>query len=214
MRRMSLTVVLLAMAGVSSVSGTAWAQSRAGIGVVFGTEAEAIGFQANGYLGLYELLPGFRLGGDLTAYLPNEESSLDVTTSSMQFEINANAQMLFLTDMMFNPYALAGLNWTLARVSIDGPGFGDSETNGAIGLNLGVGAEYLTGPVALYGEGKYIIIDDFDQFVIGAGVRLVFGTPGEIPGAAPSQARVPEASEPPITDEIPEGSAPAMPKRI
>jgi opacity protein-like surface antigen len=133
-----------------------------------------LGLQVNGYLPL-EAVPGLRLGGDFTYFLPQSESFMGASISANFFAINANAQYFFVTGDEFNLYGLGGLS--IGRFSISGsePGYGrESVSNTEMGLNLGGGGEFATGFGAIFGELK-LVTGDYDRFTIAAGVRVPLG---------------------------------------
>jgi opacity protein-like surface antigen len=180
--RLALVAILALGTGLAATS-RAEAQLRVGGGVVW-TDLDplGLGFQVNGYMGVPDLFPGLRLGGDITYYLPESERVTVPGLGSFESELsllalNANAQLHLLTQDQLSVYALGGLNFSRASVSVSVPGFGsesDSETK--LGLNLGGGAEFLVGFGALYGEAKYVVAgDDWARVVLGLGIRIPIG---------------------------------------
>jgi len=156
-----------------ATSTTTQAQSKLGAGLVFGTEAESIGLQANFYTPIASV-ENLSVGGDLTYFLPKEiTNNLDRTW----FEFNVNGQYKFYSEQMLSAYALAGINVATIGVKYDGPNsefFGDSNTT-EIGLNLGVGGEYAISPsLFAYAEFKFVV-SDADQAVFSAGLRFPIG---------------------------------------
>ena len=127
---------------------------RVGGALVFGTEIERPGLRGDGYVTLDKVLEGFRVGGDLTFFFPRSGITL--------FTLNGNALYSFFRREPWSVHALAGINIAHAR------GNGASATE--FGLNLGVGGEYDLGFADVYADAKYII-SDFDQLVLGAGLR-------------------------------------------
>src|SRR5690625_6871785 len=81
-------------------------------------------------------------------------------------ELNANAGYIFYEEFMFKSYAYTGLNYARSKVDTGN----DSLTDSAIGLNLGLGAEYDFGGVLAFGDLKYVI-SEFDQPVFSIGLR-------------------------------------------
>jgi hypothetical protein len=167
---LSLACVLALLVATST---TTQAQSKLGAGLVFGTEAESIGLQANFYTPIASV-ENLSVGGDLTYFLPKEiVNNVDRTW----FEINVNGQYQFYSEQMLSAYALAGINITTYGVKYDGPG-SDVWRDGsdtAAGLNLGVGGEYAVNPsLFAFAEFKFVI-SDYDQAVFTAGLRFPIG---------------------------------------
>lgn len=155
------------------------AQISVGGGLVF-TDLDplGLGFQVNGYYGLPDVMPGLRVGGDLTYYLPETQRQTflgeSFEASLNLFELNSNAQLHFLTQEQFSVYGLGGLNFTRISSSVTVPGLGsESASDTKLGFNLGGGGEFNAGFGAVYGEVKYVIQgDNMERIVLGAGVRI------------------------------------------
>ncbi|MEM8485915.1 MAG: hypothetical protein AAF564_10225 [Bacteroidota bacterium] len=145
-----------------------------GGGLVFGTDIEAIGIQANGVYPLDEER-GINLAGDLTLFFPDDAPGVDVSL----FTINANGHYIFSTTETLMAYALAGLNIGFFKFEADFGGTGElfgasSVTDTEIGLNAGAGVQFDVGFGYAYGEAK-LVLGGFDQLVIGGGVRVPIG---------------------------------------
>lgn len=166
---LSLACVLALLVATST---TTQAQSKLGAGLVFGTEAESIGLQANFYTPIASV-ENLSVGGDLTYFLPKEFAN---NYEHTWFEINVNGQYQFYSEEMLSAYALAGINIATRGFNYDGPGnaFLDyNETKG--GINLGVGGEYAVSPsLFAFAEFKFVV-SDFDQAVFSAGLRFPIG---------------------------------------
>ncbi|MEX0929155.1 MAG: outer membrane beta-barrel protein [Balneolales bacterium] len=149
---------------------------KAGGGLVYGTEIENAGLQLNGY---YRLPANEQIfvGGDLTYFFPDSESFPGGSSSQRLLAININGQYHFYQENEIGAYGMGGLNYAMLRFSSEFDDIGDefdvSETESEIGLNIGAGVEYELDFGLIYGEIKFVI-SDFDQLVIGAGVRLPF----------------------------------------
>lgn len=155
------TTGLVTLAWGSSSTARAEGISVGG-GLVYGTEAEKVGLQLNGYYDLSEAVMNLRVGGAFNYFFVQEGLSYSA--------LNANAQYVFLRPDALMVYGLAGLNLTF--VSVETP-IGDV-SNTEIGLNLGIGAEYsVAEQVGLFAEIKYVI-SEADQAVIGLGARYRF----------------------------------------
>ncbi|MFK7846047.1 MAG: hypothetical protein AB8G77_12170 [Rhodothermales bacterium] len=167
-KSVSIGVLLLAM---FFVSHTANAQFLLGGGLVYGTDIEAIGIQANGVYTLNEE-QGINLAGDLTLYFPDEVPGVDVSL----FAINANGHYIFTTTETLVAYALAGLNIAVVKIGVDfGEVFGSSSVSDTeLGINAGAGAQFDVGFGFAYAEAK-LVLGGFDQFVLGGGIRIPIG---------------------------------------
>jgi len=131
----------------------------AGLGLSFGTGAEAVGIQFKGDVDITDVW-GASL--NFTPYF---------VSGSNYWEINFDAHYMFLDSDPWSAYALAGLN--LSTIGVKGgniigvniPGLNATK----VGLNVGGGARYaISDNISLYSEIKYII-SSFDQLVITVG---------------------------------------------
>lgn len=129
---------------------------KLGGGLLFGSEVESVGLQVNGVYRFNEQWAG---EADLGFYFPGDDTGLDSF-----WEINGNAQYLFAVEQDYHFYGLGGLNVSTAENVL-------GNTNSELGINIGAGGEYKLQNFSLYGELKYVI-GDFDQIVLGAGVRF------------------------------------------
>jgi opacity protein-like surface antigen len=174
MKRILLAAVLF-VCGSASAS----AQTTFGGGLVF-TDLDplGLGFQVNAYVGVPAVLPGLRIGGDFTYFLPEKESvnfGGELFEAELNlWEVNGNVQYDFLRQEQLSVYGLGGVN--ISRVSGDfvlGDIASGSESDTKVGLNLGAGLQIPVGFGAIYGEAKYVVADDdMSRFVFGAGVRI------------------------------------------
>lgn len=133
---------------------------KAGGGLVYGTEIEAIGIQVGG---VYSFEENIRGAGDIAIYFPDSPSGVD----NSFWAINANVHYLLMAEESTIVYGLGGLNYATSKAS----GNGMSISNSEAGLNLGGGAEFGVGFGSIYLEAKYVV-SDFDQLVLGGGVRF------------------------------------------
>ena len=87
------------------------------------------------------------------------------------WDINANLHYLFdVADNVF-VYPLAGVGYTNWKASAGGV----SNTEGKIAVNLGGGIQFNISDAAfISAEGKYQIIEHFNQFVVGVGLGFRF----------------------------------------
>lgn len=153
---------LILFFGLMFFANDAFAQEEfnLGGGLVYGTEVEAVGLQVNGNYSFSEQVRG---AADIAIYFPDQPDGGDYSF----WTFNANVHYLFHQEDGVNVYGLGGLNYANQEVSGGGVSFSNSE----VGLNLGAGAEYGVDFGSLYAELKYVL-SDFDQLVLGAGVRF------------------------------------------
>jgi len=142
---------------------------RLGGGLVYGTAIEELGINIRGDYQFAELIKG---GADFTFFFAPENFSFNT--------LNLNGFYLFDVEG-FNPYALAGLNFTFYSASIpsfSGGGItigGGNVTDTAVGLNLGGGADFpFSENLAGFGEIKYVI-GTYDGLAITAGIKFLLG---------------------------------------
>jgi hypothetical protein len=154
-----LLSVLLVSGLVTLGSNTAEAQVgefKLGGGLLYGSEVESVGLQVNG---VYRFTEEWAGQADLGIYFPGDDTGLDSF-----WEINANAHYLFAVEQDYHFYGLGGLNVSTAESVFN-------NSNSELGINIGAGGEYHLENLSLFGELKYVI-GDFDQIVLGAGVRF------------------------------------------
>src|SRR5690625_7688114 len=89
--------------------------------------------------------PALQFGGSLIYYFPKDNHNF--------MEVNANAGYIFYEEFMFKSHAYTGLNYARSKVDTGN----DSLTDSAIGLNLGLSAEFDFGGVLRLGDLKYVI---------------------------------------------------------
>jgi outer membrane protein X len=164
MRTLTLAT-LTSTAALALFANEAAAEPRLGAALLYGTEAEAVGLQANGYYGL-DAVPGLRLGAELSYFFTDDPVTW--------WTIDVNGQYRFIEPGPFGAYVIAGLDIATVSVDVDLGPLGDaSESDTRVGLNLGVGAEYAVAEsFELFAEVKYVI-SDFDQAVLAIGGRFL-----------------------------------------
>lgn len=149
--------LILGMLFFTNSNALAQSDFKAGGGLVYGTEIEAIGIQGSGVYSFTETLRG---AADLTIFFPDDTpQGLDRSF----WTINANVHYLFMAEEATTVYGLGGLNYATSETG--------SFSNSEAGLNLGGGAEFGVGFGDIYVEAKYVV-SDFDQLVLGGGVRF------------------------------------------
>ncbi len=129
----------------------------AGIGYHFDFEEDNVGLVLEG---AYSFLDDVRVSAGIMYYFVDHDDFTFV-------DINVNVHYLFLNEVDYRVYALAGLN--NARLSNDG--WSDDE----LAFNLGLGGEYSLDPVILFVEFKLATGDIHDNnFLLHAGLRYKF----------------------------------------
>ena len=158
-----LTLVCAMMLGM----GIAQAQvhqgeTAAGVNLVYGTEIESLGLGARFQYGVLDQL---RAEVNFNGFFEHNHTSW--------WDVNLNAHYLLgLWNEQLYFYPLAGLNYTMTKVSV--PGVGSDEDN-HIGLNVGAGLEYeFNEHFGANLEYRHTIIRKVDQGVIGFGINYKF----------------------------------------
>ncbi len=164
MKRKMLVVIALV------VPSLAWAQDEKKIGglLAYGTEIESVGIGINAEFPIAD--SKFSIAPNFIFYIPKEEFGITSTV----WELNANANYYFSSSEAASFYGIGGLNYTQVKVKGE-TFFGDfSSSDSSIGLNLGAGANFNLGKsFTPFAELKYTI-GDFDQLVLGAGLKFNF----------------------------------------
>lgn len=131
--------------------------TRIGGKLLYGSEVENLGIGATAEFPVMDKLV---IAPDISFYFPKDDVNV--------FEINANVNYYFLEEETIGFYGLGGLNYTNVKVDY---GFG-SDSDGELGLNLGLGANFQIDQSFLpFAEIKYVI-GDYDELVIAAGVKF------------------------------------------
>ncbi|SNT07185.1 hypothetical protein SAMN05421640_2259 [Ekhidna lutea] len=129
------------------------AQSRAGVGLAYGSEIENAGI---GFNGEFAASSDINIAPSLIFYFKKNNVSW--------WEINGNINYIF-SENSATIYGIAGLN--LTGIKVEG-----IDTNTELGLNLGIGANFDAGGSAIpFAEAKYVL-GDFDQLSLFGGVRF------------------------------------------
>jgi len=164
-RKITTLVTAVCAATVIGAGAASAQQTVIGGGVAF-TDADWVdfGFQVNAYVPI-GAVPGLRVGGDFTYYLPQDDINF--------FAINGNAQYYFMSTPELALYGLAGISFSRISIDIDlGNDFFDvSGSDTDIGVNIGIGLEYPVGFGALYGEAK-VVTGTYDRIGLAGGVRI------------------------------------------
>jgi len=156
-----------------------------GVGLAIGTGLEdweggsGIGI---GLLGSYSapINTKIRYAVDLAFYLPSSGdfdidflgTKVKVSSTIMQFEVNGNAHYIFNTTETMEIYGIGGLQFAYKSVTVDVSGADSvSESDNAIGINLGAGANFNVAGKKLFAELKYTV-GGFGQLQIATGIRF------------------------------------------
>jgi hypothetical protein len=129
---------------------------KVGAGIMYGNEPQAAGLQINA---TYHVTPRVALAPNVNIYFPSN------IHYDGYFAVNLNGHYLFLDKPVYDFYGLAGINIASGKHNP----LHHHET--AVGLNLGIGAEYHLSVFSVFGEFKYAI-SRLGQFVIGGGIRV------------------------------------------
>lgn len=178
---LTILFVTVFIMGTHSFSQTATAQTQEGdfkigaglafgSGVGFGSLDNDLGIRVDGYYAFTEQIRG---GGDFTFYFPKSEGETDATV----WELNFNANYIFLDEDGLLVYGLGGLNITglnlETSITNEFGSFGGETSETEIGLNLGGGLEYALDFADFFAEAKLGNLGgNADQFVLGAGLRF------------------------------------------
>ncbi len=153
----TIKLALLLFGLIFAYNTSAQAQDiKAGGGLAYGSEVEAIGVQVSGVYDITEEVSG---AADFIIFFPDGYDF---------WELNLNAHYGFYAEDNVRVYGLAGLNYATTKVDLIPSG---SRSNSELGLNLGGGAEFGLDFANLYSELKYVL-GDADQLAISAGLRF------------------------------------------
>lgn len=158
--------LLVTLSLVTVILFAAKAQTRVGGHLAYGTEIESLGI---GALGEFFLNEKMAISPGLIFFFPKSEGPLKLTW----WELNANFNYYFIPDGSVNLYGIAGLNFASLNVKYDGPGNDFSDSDSEIGLNLGIGTNFIlqNDKVVPFGELKFVV-GDADQVVLSFGAKF------------------------------------------
>lgn len=132
------------------------------------------GIMAVSFKGIYEISVPLHIAPSITIFYPNitKFQFEKVVVSSMMFDINGHYVFNSLDKYEF--YGIAGLDILLAKKKNDFESSGDyTESDNALGLNIGIGTYMkITETMDIYGEGKYVFNNKYNQFMLNVGVLL------------------------------------------
>ncbi len=149
-------------------------QTKAGIGIFYGTDINEPGLQANLYYSLHSF-PDIDLGWEIMYYLPNVNRYYFVGQAyrdkSFLYTFDVNAHYIFSKEESTRWYAIGGFNLALVQSRNLSPSGDASKATLHGGINSGIGIEFPFFITRFFIEGKYIF-SDLGQFVIGVGFRV------------------------------------------
>lgn len=158
-----ITLVCALVIGVGFINAQVHqGETAVGANLVYGSEIESMGVGARFQYGVLDQL---RTEVGFNYFFEHNHLSW--------WDVNVNAHWLVgLWNEQVYIYPLAGLNYTMTKISI--PGEGSDEEN-HVGLNLGAGLEYeINDHFGANLEFRHTIIRKVDQAVIGLGVNYKF----------------------------------------
>lgn len=169
---LSTACLIIGLIATTGINGFAQQGNiSVGGGVMYGSGAAQGSSSLNNDIGLivdghYAITDNIRAGAGFGYFFPKSEGNGEFTVT----EFNINGHYLFLNELSYNVYGLAGVNITSFKAESNGFSASTSET----GLNIGIGGEYGIGFGNLFGELKYAGLGgNADELVLGAGVRFV-----------------------------------------
>jgi hypothetical protein len=174
-------VTLLLMISLLSLANAQFTKLGGGLALTSGFQfhqqswaGNKSGIIAISFKGIYELSVPFHISPSFTIFYPNitKDQFSKQTISSMMFDINGHYVINSLDKFEF--YGLAGFDILFAKNKSSSEGLPSSkESDNALGLNLGVGTYMkITEQFDIYGEGKFIFNNKYNQFMLNVGVLL------------------------------------------
>ena len=158
-----LTLVCMLMLGMGFAQAQVHqGETAVGANIVYGTEIESMGLGARFQYGILDQL---RAEVGFNGFFEHDHTSW--------WDVNLNAHYLLgLWNEQLYFYPLAGLNYTMTKVSINGV----SDEENHIGLNLGAGLEYeLNEHLGANFEFRHTIVrKNCDQAIFGIGLNYKF----------------------------------------
>ncbi len=153
--------LLLTLSFVTMIAMASQAQTRLGAGFGWGSEIEELGLGINGEFFVNEkisLNPGF-------IFFFVDDGPFDKQDF---WTFNANMNYYFAQEGSVEFYGIGGLNLSTYSVEWND----DDDSNTELGINLGIGTNFVVGGSVLpYAELKYVI-GDYDQLVLFFGVKF------------------------------------------
>ena len=146
------------------------AQAQIGVqvggGLIYGTEAEELGFNVRGTV----RFGNFRVAPGLDYFFVEQVDGF----KTRLYSINIDGNYVFdLPGGIVSPYVLLGLNFTTGSFEEENSGIKISNTE--TGVNIGGGVDFNLKVINPFAEVKYVI-GDADQVVFAAGIKFGFGS--------------------------------------
>lgn len=155
------------------LSVTAYAQSEkfaVGLNIGYGAEVKklSIGVKAN-----YDINKMFAIAPSFNYYFQDKESYDGMEAKLNVWDLNCDLHFNVIRKESFKLYPLAGITYMHPKVTVSYEGQEESASDGKVGANLGVGAQFaIASRFVIAPEVKYQIISDYNQFV--ASVALMY----------------------------------------
>lgn len=168
-------VFLATVLAVTSVA--AFAQDgklSVGLNVGYGSasDLEQLSF---GVRASYDITEAIAIVPSFNYYLPKTETMEGCDLKLNVWDINCDFHYNALNKENFKLYPLAGITYMHAKATVEGYGASADESNGKLGVNLGVGAQFNISPnLAIHPELKYQIIDETNQLVPSVALMYKF----------------------------------------
>jgi len=136
-------------------------ETAVGVNLLYGSEIESMGLGARFQYGILDQL---RAEVGFNGFFAHKHTTW--------WDVNLNAHYLVpIRSEQFYIYPLAGVNYTMTKVKLDGP----SDEENHVGLNVGAGLEYeINEHFGVNLEYRHTIIRKVDQGVFGLGVNYKF----------------------------------------
>ncbi len=171
---MKKLIIAICIAMISVGAFAQKGEKAVGVNLSYGTEISNLGI---GVKGQYNFTDAIRAEAAFDYFLKKDGLKM--------WDINVNVHYLFPVAEKFKVYPLAGLtysNWSADYADMLGEELAEyldaddsSVSDGKIGVNLGVGAQYdINSKWAVNLEVKYQLISDYNQAVFGVGLAYKF----------------------------------------
>lgn len=145
----------------------------AGIGMMFGTKPDQLGFKADA---IYTINEEYRAAFDIGVFFPRKtdfDAGIEIKNTWWELNINGNYMLLQNPELNLKTYAVGGLHFFTQQLDYERPGDDSVESTTFVGINAGAGAEYGLDFALAFAELKYSLSKN-PQFNIGFGFRFTF----------------------------------------
>lgn len=159
------------------ISVTAYAQSEkfaVGLNIGYGSASDlnkaSIGIKAN-----YDINEMFAIAPSFNYYFQDKENYDGIETKLNAWDLNCDLHFNVIRKENFKLYPLAGITYLHAKATASYEGIEASNSDGKVGANLGVGAQFvIASHFVIAPEVKYQIISDLNQFVPSVALMYKF----------------------------------------